>query len=82
MLRSGSTFVGLFQDMFDKNVLTFIPTDVRGIQRQLKDNCLQLQIEADPTTTGPAHCMLVDPDGNPILIDQHGVNYRPTSSSS
>lgn len=52
MLRSGSTFVGLFQDMFDKNVLTFIPTDVRGIQRQLKDNCLQWK--SKPTPRPPA----------------------------
>ena len=69
--------------MFDKNMLTFNPgwdsdanpldsfTDVREIQRQLKAAGLELTSEADETTTEPASLMLVDPDGNPILIDQH-----------
>jgi lactoylglutathione lyase len=78
ILRSGTTYIGLFQGMFDKNTLTFNPSDVRGIQRQLKHNDLKMLMEADEKTTGPAHCMLLDPDGNPILIDQHDPQYQPT----
>jgi len=75
--------VGLFQGMFDKNVLTFNPgwdsnaqklesfSDVRDIQRHLKEQGVELQTQADETTSGPASLMVVDPDGNPILIDQH-----------
>ena len=75
--------VGLFQGMFDKNILTFNPgwdaearplktfMDVREIQRRLKAAGVELVNEADETTTGPASCVVVDPDGNPILIDQH-----------
>lgn len=80
ILRNGDTFIGLFQGMFDKNILTFNPTDVRAIQRQLKANGLNLATEADESSTGPAYVELVDPDGNPILIDQHDVNYQPTSA--
>ena len=83
ILRNGQTTIGLFQGMFDRNVLTFNPgwnwqaetlddfTDVREIQRQLKDAGLTLTTEADESTIGPASLMLIDPDGNPILIDQH-----------
>jgi catechol 2,3-dioxygenase-like lactoylglutathione lyase family enzyme len=70
MLRHGSAKIGLFQGMFDKNIITFNPTDVRSIQKTLKAAGLTLTLEADETTTGPAHITLVDPDGNPILIDQ------------
>ena len=75
--------IGLFQGMFDKNMLTFNPgwdqnaseldtfTDVRELQRRLKEQGLELVSEADESTTGPASFMLVDPDGNPILFDQH-----------
>jgi len=75
--------VGLFQGMFDKNVLTFNPgwdsnaqklesfSDVRDIQRHLKEQGVELQTQADETTSGPASLMVMDPDGNPILIDQH-----------
>ena len=75
--------VGLFQGMFDKNILTFNPgwdaearplkmfMDVREIQRRLKAAGVELVNEADETMTGPASCVVVDPDGNPILIDQH-----------
>ena len=77
------TTIGLFQGMFERNSLTFNPgwtsdmgeletfTDVREIQRTLKERGLELQVSADESTTGPASLMLVDPDGNPILIDQH-----------
>ena len=83
ILRNGDTTVGLFQGMFEDNILTFNPgwtkngetleefTDVREIQRRLKEQGLELKTEADESTTGPASLMLVDPDGNVILIDQH-----------
>ncbi|MEM6703880.1 MAG: VOC family protein [Acidobacteriota bacterium] len=83
ILTNGSTKIGLFQGMFDKNMLTFNPgwsqsaeeldsyTDVREIQKSLKEVGIELTMEADPETTGPASLMLVDPDGNPVLIDQH-----------
>jgi lactoylglutathione lyase len=70
MLRQGDTKIGLFQGMFDKNTLTFNPSDVRSIQRDLKSKGVTLTVEADETTQGPAHIAFVDPDGNPILIDQ------------
>ena len=83
ILKSPSCVIGLFQGMLDKNTLTFNPgwdasgqtlasfTDVREIQKQLKADGIACLSEADETTTGPASCMLLDPDGNPILIDQH-----------
>ncbi len=83
ILRNGGHTIGLFQGMFDKNILTFNPgwddeartldafTDVRELQRQLKANGVSLQSEADENTTGPASFVAVDPDGNPILVDQH-----------
>jgi predicted lactoylglutathione lyase len=70
MLRNGETKIGLFQGMFEQNLLTFHPADVRSIQKTLKEAGVALTTEADETTTGPAHATLVDPDGNPILIDQ------------
>ena len=83
ILRNGDHVIGLFQGMFDKNMLTFNPgwdqqggetasfTDVREIQRSLKEQGVELVSEADETSAGPASIMLTDPDGNPILIDQH-----------
>jgi lactoylglutathione lyase len=83
ILKNGDHVIGLFQGMFEKNILTFNPgwdsnaqqlatfTDVRELQRQLKAQGVQLQEEADESTTGPAHFIAVDPDGNPILVDQH-----------
>ncbi len=83
ILKNGTTVIGLFQGMFDKNMLTFNPgwtqdaqplpsfTDVREIQRRLKDQGVQFVMEADESTAGPAHFVVVDPDGNPILFDQH-----------
>ena len=83
MQNPGRTTIGLFQGMFDRNTLTFNPgwtsdmqdldtfTDVREIQRTLREAGLDLQLTADESTTGPASVMLADPDGNPILIDQH-----------
>ena len=74
---------GLFQGMFEKNILTFNPgwdsnaqkmatfTDVRELQRQLRAQGVQFQQQADESTTGPASFVAVDPDGNPILVDQH-----------
>ena len=83
IMKNGTTLIGLFQGMFEENVLTFNPgwdseanelpsfADVRDIQARLKDRGLEIAQEADPATTGPAHISLVDPDGNVILIDQH-----------
>jgi len=83
ILKNGDTVIGLFQGMFDKNMLTFNPgwdssaqplesfTDVRELQRRLKEQGVELTAEADEATEGPAHFMMIDPDGNPILFDQH-----------
>ena len=71
ILSHGRAKVGLFQGMFEKNILTFNPRDVRAIQAELKAQGIVLTEEADPTTEGPAYISLMDPDGNPILIDQH-----------
>ena len=83
ILKNGDHVIGLFKGMFEKNMLTFNPgwdsnanklgafTDVRDLQRQLKAEGVQLMTEADETTTGPASFMAIDPDGNPILVDQH-----------
>jgi catechol 2,3-dioxygenase-like lactoylglutathione lyase family enzyme len=83
ILQNETSTIGLFQGMFDKNMLTFNPgwdrsgntlpdfDDVREIQRRLKAGGLPLASEADESTSGPASLMLFDPDGNPILIDQH-----------
>lgn len=83
ILRNGDHVIGLFQGMFEKNILTFNPgwdqnaakmerfTDVRELQRQLKAKGVALVSEADESTTGPASFIAVDPDGNPILVDQH-----------
>ena len=57
--------------MFDKNVITFNPTDVRSVQRYMKEAGIEFVQEADESTEGPAHATLLDPDGNPVLIDQH-----------
>jgi len=83
IMKNETTLIGLFQGMFEKNMLTFNPgwdsdakdlpefTDVRELQRALKAQGLALAPEADESTSGPAHFALVDPDGNPILVDQH-----------
>ena len=83
IMKNGEHVIGLFQSMFERNMLTFNPgwdsngkalasfTDVRELQRQLKAQGLMLMSEADENTTGPASFMAVDPDGNPILVDQH-----------
>jgi len=83
ILKNGDHIIGLFQGMFEKNILTFNPgwdsgaqklasfTDVRELQRRLKAQGVQLVQEADESTTGPASFVAVDPDGNPIVVDQH-----------
>jgi lactoylglutathione lyase len=83
ILKNADKVIGLFQGMFEKNILTFNPgwdqsarplgtfTDVRELQRQLKATGVQFATEADEGTTGPASFIVVDPDGNPVLIDQH-----------
>lgn len=83
ILKNGNHAIGLFQGMFEKNILTFNPgwdsnarplesfTDVRDLQRQLKSQGVTFASEADESTMGPASFVAVDPDGNPILVDQH-----------
>ena len=83
VLQNGTTKIGLFQGMFEKNSLTFNPgwdnekktpkdfQDVRELQTILKQRGLKLEVEADETTEGPAFFTLLDPDGNPVLFDQH-----------
>jgi lactoylglutathione lyase len=83
ILKNGDATIGLFQGMFQKNILTFNPgwdsnakkkaafTDVREIQRELKSHGVQIATPADETTKGPASFVVIDPDGNPILVDQH-----------
>ena len=83
ILKNGDCVIGLFQGMFEENILTFNPgwdsnaqalpafTDIRELQRQLKAQGVRLEKEADESTTGPASFVAMDPDGNPILVDQH-----------
>ena len=83
IMKNGKALIGLFQGMFDKNILTFNPgwdesansldtfIDVRDIQKSLKGKGMKLIREADENSSGPASITLIDPDGNPILIDQH-----------
>ena len=89
VLKNGETKIGLFQGMFDKNMLTFNPgwnsaketleefQDVRELQRTLKARGIELQSEVDESTDGPGFFTLVDPDGNPILFDQHVPKPKP-----
>lgn len=83
ILRNHDHTIGLFQGMFENNTLTFNPgwdkdgrevigfTDIRELQQTLKSQGVEILSEADDTTTGPASFMVLDPDGNPILVDQH-----------
>jgi|SRR5512134_2989582 predicted enzyme related to lactoylglutathione lyase len=83
ILKNGDCVIGLFQGMFEKNILTFNPgwdqnaqplasfTDVRELKRQLKEQGVEILQEAGEGPTGPASFVVVDPDGNPILMDQH-----------
>ena len=83
IMKNGDTVIGLFQGMFEGNMMTFNPgwdqaaqpldtfTDIRDVQKHLKSEGVTLDMEADETTSGPASMMLKDPDGNVILVDQH-----------
>jgi predicted lactoylglutathione lyase len=83
IMKNGDTLIGLFQGMFENNILTFNPgwdqdannlesfEDVRTIQAQLKEKGINPEREVDSNTTGPGSITIIDPDGNPILIDQH-----------
>ena len=83
ILKNGDHVIGLFQGMFERNILTFNPgwdnnaqrlaafTDVRELQRQLRAQGVGFLQQADENTTGPASFVVSDPDGNPILVDQH-----------
>ncbi len=83
IMKNENSIIGLFQGMFEKNILTFNPgwnenaenldsfTDVRELQKQLKEQGIKILSEADESGEGPAHFTIEDPDGNPILVDQH-----------
>lgn len=83
IMKNDSCVIGLFQGMFEKNILTFNPgwdtnaselesfTDVRVLQRKFKENDIKIETEADEDSSGPASFAIIDPDGNPILFDQH-----------
>ena len=83
IMQNGDTTIGLFQGMFEKNMLTFNPgwdknaetldafTDVRVLQNNLKEQGIEFESEAEESTEGPASFTILDPDGNPILVDQH-----------
>jgi len=83
ILKNGNALIGIFQGMFENNILTFNPgwdesakkldefDDVRTIQQHLKDNHIKLETEADTTSSGPTSMVFFDPDGNTIMIDQH-----------
>lgn len=83
ILKNESTIIGLFEGMFEKNILTFNPgwdenatkldsfTDIREIQQQLKNKGITIDTEIDNNASGPASFVIIDPDGNPILLDQH-----------
>ena len=83
IMKNGNALIGLFQGMFEKNILTFNPgwdenankvenfDDVRDIQRRLKSKGIKLENEVDENTSGPGSLIVLDPDGNPVLVDQH-----------
>ena len=83
IMKNESCVIGLFQGMFEKNILTFNPgwdqsaknidsfTDIRGLQKQLKEKGIEILSEADESSEGPAYFTIEDPDGNQILVDQH-----------
>ncbi len=83
ILRNGTTVIGLFQGMFENNILTFNPgwnqnaetldsyTDVRDLQKSLRESGVEFNTEADESTSGPGSFVITDPDGNAILVDQH-----------
>jgi catechol 2,3-dioxygenase-like lactoylglutathione lyase family enzyme len=83
IMKNGKAIIGLFQGMFENNIITFNPgwdenantlesfDDIRQIQKHLKSQGVKLESEADESTTGPASVVLLDPDGNAILLDQH-----------
>jgi len=89
VLQNGSSRIGLFQGMFPKNMLTFNPgwgpdrtplerfQDVRELQRDLKAQGITMSVSADEATQGPAHFVITDPDGNPLLFDQHVPSPNP-----
>lgn len=83
IMKNGNALIGLFQGMFENNILTFNPgwdenaqlipefKDVREIQKSLKSEGVKFESEADENTSGPASFIVLDPDGNPVLVDQH-----------
>lgn len=94
IMQNETATIGLFQGMFEMNILTFNPgwdrscatlpafTDVRALQREFEARGLTMSVKADPASEGPASIMLVDPDGNPILIDQHVASPKGATSGT
>ena len=92
ILRNASSTIGIFQGMFEKNILTYNPgwsndpnnhpkdfQDVRDLQRELESRGIEITTRADESTTGPASLVMVDPDGNPVLLDQHVPHPKEAS---
>lgn len=71
VLENEGALIGIFQDKFEGNLLTFNPPDVRAVQASLRASGIEPIVQADTSTTGPAHIVISDPDGNVILLDQH-----------
>jgi len=70
ILQKDTVVIGLFEGMFESNILTFNPTDVRAVEKHLKDHGIAID-EPTQSDSGPTHCVLKDPDGNTIMFDQH-----------
>lgn len=71
IMRNGNLIIGLYENIIPRNTITFTPDNVRDLQKHLKEKGLKFIIEADEKTTGAAHFLLVDPDGNPLFFEQH-----------
>jgi lactoylglutathione lyase len=71
IMRNGTMTIGLYQDMIPKNTITFNPEDIRELQKELKSRGIEFILEVKDEGTGPAHFLILDPDGNPLFFDQH-----------
>jgi catechol 2,3-dioxygenase-like lactoylglutathione lyase family enzyme len=71
IMRNGLLVVGLYEGIIPRNTITFTPHDIRGLQKDLKEKGVSFVLEANQNTQGPAHFLLLDPDGNPLFFEQH-----------
>ncbi|MEO8762195.1 MAG: VOC family protein, partial [Bacteroidia bacterium] len=71
IMRHGLLVIGLYEGIIPRNTITFTPQDIRGLQKELKLNGIPFVLEANEETQGPAHFLLLDPDGNPLFFEQH-----------